>query len=204
VSPEPREDSIGEAETPSRPAGWYPTPPGSKEYGYWDGLAWRPDVIAAMNRMHNYSPPKSFRKWALSRIGEFVPSDETIERIATGTSYFHSWGRSTSVVVTDQRLLLLIGSRRRAEVRDYPLASISYVEAHEEGLTACANGQMLRIRHMNVTDADEIADVVQDRSHCQRSRRARPGEPRGWPYDQSSVPSWGDDDSRHRPSGEST
>ena len=60
--------------TPPRAAGWYPHPPGSKEFGYWDGSTWRPDVMAAMNRMHNYSPPKSFRGWALERIGEFVPS----------------------------------------------------------------------------------------------------------------------------------
>lgn len=195
---------MGESVKSSRAAGWYPDPPSSKEYGYWDGSTWRPDVTAAMNRMHNYSPPKSFRRWALARIGEFVPSDETVERIATGTSYFHPLGRGTSVVVTDRRLLLLIGSRHRAEVRDYPFESISYVEASEEGLTVCAHGQTLRIRYMNVNDADEIADAIQDRSHCLRSRHARPGEPRGWPYDQSSVPSWGDPESRQRQAGEPT
>lgn len=190
--------------TPPRAAGWYPRPPGSKEYGYWDGSTWRPDVMAAMNRMHNYSPPKAFRGWALEGIGEFVPSDETVERIAMGTSYFRRFGRATAVVVTDRRLLLLIGGRHDAEVREYPFESISYVEAGDEGLTVFANGQRLRIGDMNVTDADEAADVIQDRSHCRRSRRARPGEPRGWPYDQENVPSWGDDDSGHRQSGETT
>jgi Bacterial PH domain len=190
--------------TPRSAAGWYPHPPGSKEYGYWDGSAWRPDVMAAMNRMHNYSPPKSFRRWALARIGEFVPSDETVERIATGTSYFHRLGRGTSVVVTDRRLLLLIGSRHHTEARDYPFESISFVEADDEGLTVCADGQTLRIGDMNVTDADEAADVIQDRSHCRRTRRARDGEPHGWPYDQENVPSWGDADSRRRQFGEST
>jgi hypothetical protein len=160
--------------------------------------------MAAMNRMHNYSPPKSFSRWALARIGEFVPSDETVERIATGTSYFRPLGRGTSIVVTDRRLLLLIGSRDRPEVRDYPLGSISFVEAGEEGLTVCSNGQTFRIGYMNVNDADEIADAIQDRSNCRRTRRARPGEPHGWPYDQDSVPSWGDAESRQGQSEEST
>jgi hypothetical protein len=195
---------MGESVKPSRAAGWYPGPLGGNEYGYWDGSAWRPDVMAAMNRMHNYSPPKSFRRWALARIGEFVPSEETVERIATGTSYFRPLGRGTSVVVTDRRLLLLIGSRQRAEVREYPLELISCVEAGEAGLTVCANGQSLRIGCMNVNDADEIADVIQDRSHCRRTRHARLGEPHGWPYDQSSVPSWGDAESRKRQAGEPT
>jgi hypothetical protein len=193
-----------ESVTPRRAAGWYRHPPDSKEYGYWDGSTWRPDVMAAMNRMHNYSPPKSFRGWALEGIGEFVPSDERVERIAMGTSYFHRFGRPTSVVVTDRRLLLLIGFRHDAEVREYPFESISYVDAGHEGLTVCANGQTFRIGDMNVTDADEAADVIQDRSHCRRSRRARLGEPCGWPYDQENVPSWGDDESRQRQPGEST
>jgi hypothetical protein len=193
-----------ESATPPRAAGWYPHPPDSKDYGYWDGSGWRPDVMAAMNRMHNYSPPKSFRGWALEGIGEFVPSDETVQRIAMGTSYFHRFGRATSVVVTDRRLLLLIGFRHDADVREYPFESISYVEAGDEGLTVCANGQTFRIGDMNITDADEAADVIQDRSQCRRSRRARLGEPHGWPYDQENVPSWGDPDSQQGQSGEST
>jgi hypothetical protein len=107
-------------------------------------------------------------------------------------------------VVTDRRLLLLIGFRHDAEVREYPFESISYVEAGDEGLTVCANGQMFRIGDMNVTDADEAADAIQDRSQCRRSRRARLGEPHGWPYDQENVPSWGDPHSQPGQSGEST
>jgi hypothetical protein len=126
----------GESVTPPCAAGWYPHHPDSKEYGYWDGSTWRPDVMAAMNRMHNYSPPKSFRRWALARVGEFVPGDETVERIATGTSYFHRWGRSTSEVVTDRRLLLLIGRRHDAEVREDQSGRVGAIPLRPLGATS--------------------------------------------------------------------
>ena len=154
---------MGDMVMSARAAGWYRDPPGGYEYGYWDGSAWRPDVSAAMHVMQASSIEKYFiGRRALARIGEFVPSDETVVCIGAGSYY--SWGnRPVALVLTDRRLLLLIGGRRRADVRGYPLESISFAGSRWGGLTVIANGKKLRIECMNVHDRDEIARAIRDR-----------------------------------------
>lgn len=150
------ENRMDESAGPARAAGWYPDPSGRYKHAYWDGSDWRPDVAAAVNRMQVNSSKKFFiRRGALSRIGEFVLKDETVERIATGTYY--SWGnRSGSLVLTDRRLLLLIGGRRTVEVRDYPLESVSSAESGLGGIAVLAKGKRLRLAEMNGEDADDF------------------------------------------------
>lgn len=170
---------MGESVTSARAAGWYRDPPGGYEYGYWDGSAWRRDVSAAMHLMHENDIAKFFiRRRALARIGEFVPNTETVACIGAGTYY--SWGnRPVAVVLTDRRLLLLIGGRRRARVREYPLESISFAESRWGGLTVIANGKRLRIDPMNVHDRDEMARAIRDRLIGRRTGPA-PSPRRVW------------------------
>jgi hypothetical protein len=140
---------------PPRAAGWYRDPTGRYKYGYWDGSDWRPDVAAAMERMRTSWKP-GIRRGAIVRIGEFLLKDETVERMATGNYY--SWGnRGVFVVLTDRRLLFLIGGRRRAKVRAYPHESVSFVDSGWGGIAVFANGDRLRITEMDREDADEIA-----------------------------------------------
>jgi hypothetical protein len=129
--------------------------------------------------MHANRAAKFFiRRGALARIGEFVPSDETVECIAAGT-YF-SWGnRSVTVVLTNRRLLLMMGGRRLAEVRDYSSESISsvkstWVDFGDQCLTVVANGKRLPTRGMNADDADEMAHWIRVGSSGRRSEPARP------------------------------
>jgi Protein of unknown function (DUF2510) len=186
------------SERPSPAAGWYPDPSGGSDWGYWDGSAWRRDVTAAIDRrLENRAERSSAwpmvawsrRRWrrdldigaglflrgrALARIGEFVPRAETVECIADGTCY--AWGnRRVSVVLTDLRFLLLIGSRRRADVREYPLSSISSAESGWGRLKVVVNGQKVTIYHMNPHDADDMAHALRDRLS---GRRTGPAPPR--------------------------
>jgi hypothetical protein len=147
------ENRMDEPVRQRRAAGWYPDPSGRYKHAYWDGSDWRPDVTAALNRINKNL---FIRRGALARIGEFLLKDETVERIATGTYY--SWGnRSGVLVLTDRRLLLLIGGRRTVEVRDYPLESVSSAEAGWGGIAVFVNGKTLRLTTMNGEDADEFA-----------------------------------------------
>jgi hypothetical protein len=153
MTPNEREESIGESGTPSRAVGCYRDHPDASEYCYSDGSAWRQDVSAALNRTHR---PASLRG-ALARIGEFVPSDETVECMASGNYYALRKGNQTvTVVLTDRRLLFFFGGRRFARVRDYLLESVSFVEYGWGGIAVFAVGKRLRINQMNHKDAHEI------------------------------------------------
>ena len=166
---------MGESMTSARAAGWYRDPPGGFKYRYWDGSGWRPDVTAAVNGMHGTA--KFFiRRRALARIGEFVPNNETVECIAAGSYYTWSWGNTpVAVVLTDRRLLLLLGGRRKARVREYPRDSISFAKPGFWGsITVIANGKRFRVDHVNPRDADDMVDAIRDHATGRRTGPAPP------------------------------
>jgi hypothetical protein len=191
---------MGESRTPSPAAGWYRDPPGAYEYGYWDGSGWRPDVTAAISKMlasrsaaawrsrwswsrrlHHELAADGIGRGALARIGEFVARDETVERIAETHSVYNSPGDDGYVVLTDRRLLRLTGSRRRAQVRDFALQSISVAESEWAGITVVASGKTWRIGRMNVHDADDMAHAIRGRSSGRRTGPATPlGKIKRW------------------------
>jgi hypothetical protein len=64
-----------------------------------------------------------------------VARDETVELIAETRKALdreETWNADYTVL-TDRRLLLLTGSRRRAQVRDFPVQSISVAESEWGG-----------------------------------------------------------------------
>jgi Protein of unknown function (DUF2510) len=168
--------------TPPSDAGWYHDPPGGYEYRYWDGSGWRPDLTVAMDRMGRDRIQKFSVRRRLSRIIKLVSNDETVDCITDGDYY--SWGNTTALVVlTDRRLLLLIGGRLLGRVRDYPLESISFEDSRWGGIKVIANGKVLRL-----PGADEIAHAIQDRRSGGRPRPAPPS--RRDSYDLGDVTRW--------------
>lgn len=174
-TPDRKDNTMGESMTSARAAGWYRDPPGRLRYAYWDGSGWRPDVTAAVNLMHGTA--KFFiRRRALARIGEFVPNHETVECIAAGSYYTWTWGNTpVAVVLTDRRLLLLLGGRRKARVREYPRESISFAKPGLWGsITVIANGETFRVDRVNPHDADDMVDAIRDaRPAGERDRPSR-------------------------------
>jgi hypothetical protein len=173
---------MGESVTLPPPAGWYRDPSDSHKFRYWDGSAWRPDVTAAINRMHLRSLEKVTFRRALARIGEFVADNETVERMATGMDHAWPYGNyGVLVVLTDRRMFFLKSGRKTKITRNFPLETVTFVECAWGGITLLARRERAQIAYMNSEDAKAIVDLMRRRINSQPTHDLRPWK-RRWPW----------------------